>query len=304
MRITLLCGGPGPEREVSLIGGRAVAAALREAGHDVHAADISPADLSALDRPADAIFPVLHGTFGEDGTLQAILESRNLPFVGSGSAASRLGMDKAASKQVWQHHGLPTPAWRVVTEPDRPAAPCVVKSVDGGSSIDVHLCRTADAAAAAVDALLAKHGRAMVEAFVEGTEVTVGILGDQPLPPIRIDAKGGWFDYQSKYAAGGAEHRFDLNLPDAVAAEVSALALKAHRAVGCRDLSRVDFIVDRDHRPFLLEINTLPGFTPRSLLPEAAAKIGIDFPALCDRLARAAANRSGIGPSQTRPAGR
>ena len=293
MRITLLSGGPGPEREVSLVGGRAVAAALREAGHDVYAADISPADLSALDRPADVIFPVLHGTFGEDGALQAVLERRNLPFVGSGSAASRLGMDKAESKSRWTATGLPTPPWRVITKRESPAAPCVVKSVDGGSSIDVHLCRTPEQAVAAVETLLAKHGRALVEQFVEGTEFTVGILHDAPLPPIRIDAKGGWFDYESKYSAGGAEHRFDLNLPDAVAVEVAALALQAHRTIGCRDLSRVDLMVDRENRPFLLEINTIPGFTPRSLLPEAAAKTGIDFPTLCDRLARAAVERGG-----------
>ena len=295
MRITVLSGGPGPEREVSLIGGRAVAAALREAGHDVYAADISPTDLAALDRPADVIFPVLHGTFGEDGALQAILEQRGLPFVGSGSAASRLGMDKAEAKRIWKAAGLPTPPWRVIAEPDSPAAPCVVKSVDGGSSIDVHLCRTADAAAAAVETLLAKHGRAMVEQFVEGTEITVGILNDAPLPPIRIDAKGGWFDYESKYSAGGAEHRFDLNLPPPVIDAVSGLALKAHCALGCRDLSRVDFIVDREHRPFLLEINTIPGFTPRSLLPDAAAKAGIDFAGLCDRLVRTAAGRNKTG---------
>ena len=289
MRITVLSGGPGPEHEVSLIGGRAVAAALREAGHDVYAADISPADLAALDHPADVIFPVLHGTFGEDGALQEILEQRGLPFVGSGSAASRLGMDKAESKRLWKAAGLPTPAWRVIAERESPAAPCVVKSVDGGSSIDVHLCRTADEAAGAVEMLLAKHGRALVEQFIEGTEITVGILNNAPLPPIRIDAKGGWFDYESKYSAGGAEHRFDLNLPQAVIEDVSGLAIEAHRALGCRDLSRVDFIVDREHQPFLLEINTIPGFTPRSLLPDAAAKAGVNFVRLCDQLVRNAA---------------
>ena len=143
MKVTVLLGGPSAEREVSLVSGRAVADGLRQMGHDVFESDISPTDLRGLDHPADVIFPVLHGEFGESGELQEILEARNLPFVGSGSKASRLGMDKVATKKAWEAAGLPTPPYRVVTSPDEaiPQEPCVVKAIASGSSIDVHVCR-------------------------------------------------------------------------------------------------------------------------------------------------------------------
>ena len=305
MRVTVLRGGPSSEREVSLKSGAAVADALRQAGHDVFESDVSPDDLSGLDRPADAVFPVLHGRFGESGELQAILEGRRIPFVGSGSAASRIGIDKHATKAVWRDAGLPVPADRLVTSSDDLAsldlpAACVVKALGGGSSIGVSVFRDAaaesDKVRKTIAGIVAADGRAMVEEFVEGVELTVGVLFDRPLPPIRIAAPaGGFFDYQSKYAAvGGAEHHFDLGLPDDVSRVVSDLALRAHRAVGCRDLSRVDAIVRRDgdaYRPFLLEVNTLPGFTSRSLLPEAAARAGVPFVELCSRLVEAAAGR-------------
>ena len=308
MRVTVLRGGPSSEREVSLKSGAAVAAALREGGHDVFESDVSPDDLTGLDRPADAVFPVLHGRFGESGELQAILEERRkIPFVGSGSAASRVGIDKHATKAVWRDAGLPVPADRLVTGDDDVAsidlpAACVVKALGGGSSIGVSVFRDARADAATVRETIAEivadDGRCLVEAFVAGTELTVGVLFDAPLPPIRIAAPaGGFFDFQSKYAAvGGAEHHFDLQLPGDVTRVLGDLALRAHRAVGCRDLSRVDVIVERsgdEYRPFLLEVNTLPGFTSRSLLPEAAARAGVPFVELCSRLVGAAAARGG-----------
>lgn len=298
MRITVLRGGPSAEREISLISGRAVADGLRQGAHDVFESDISPADLSGLDRPADVIFPVLHGQFGESGELQEILERRGLKFVGSGSRASRIGMDKIATKEVWKAAGLPTPPWRVVTREDTiPIVEhsCVVKAIGSGSSIDVYVCKApAEAPAQAADAVgkvLARHDRAMVEAFIDGTELTVGILEETALPPIHIVPKSEFFDFQAKYKSADTEHRFDTGLPDALVEEVRSLALRAHQAVGCRDLSRVDVMVDRQNRPYLIEINTLPGFTPKSLLPEAAARVGIPFVELVDRLARRAAGR-------------
>ncbi len=304
MHITVLAGGPDPEREVSLTSGRAVAAGLIDAGHTVHLADATPDDLSALDLPCDVVFPAMHGAWGEGGPLQAELETRGLNFVGSDSVAAAVGMSKVATKLAWQAAGLPTPAFRHVTRPglERVPGPCVVKAATGGSSIDVFLRPTIAEGEAdvrePVDYLLAKYGEALVEQLVPGHEMTVGILFDEPLPPIWIDSAGtaaGWFDYKAKYSDGQAAsaHRFDLppELSPAAARDLQALCLEAHRTIGCRDLSRVDVMLDADGRPFLLEINTMPGFTGRSLLPDAARHAGIGFSALCDRLAHVAADR-------------
>ena len=264
LAVTVLAGGPSNERDVSLTSGRAVAAALKDAGYMVRLADVTPDDLSALDAPADVVFPVLHGEWGESGELQAILEARGVPFVGSGSVASRLGMDKVATKRAWLTAGLPTPHFQDLTSPVLKAVPgpCVVKPVSGGSSIDCFLKRCEPEGNCDVEGptnfLLAKYGRCMVEQLVDGYELTVGILFDQPLPPIWIDpGDGQWFDYQSKYSPDGAIHRFDLP-PVVDVAEVQQICLEAHRVVGCRDLSRVDLMLDRAGRPWLLEINTMP----------------------------------------------
>ncbi len=304
MQITVLCGGPSAEREISLVSGNAVADALRKAGHEVFVSDISPDDLSGLDHPADVIFPVLHGAFGESGELQEILEARDLAFVGSGSAASRLGMDKIAAKQKWAAAGLPTPAWDVLNKASATPAtplPAVVKAIDSGSSIDVFICKTADAARGAIDALVGKHGQCMVEQFIEGPELTVGLLEGRALPPIRIETSREFFDFKAKYTKGGARHSFELNLPDALVEECKSLAEQANRLLGCRDLARVDIMIDQaTQRPYLLEINTIPGFTPVSLLPEAAGKTGISFEQLVDRLARLALKRAGASAVGTR----
>jgi D-alanine-D-alanine ligase len=299
MKVTVLSGGPSAEREVSLVSGKAVIDGLRSMGHEVFASDISPADLSGLDHPADVIFPVLHGQFGESGELQEILEQRGIPFVGSGSKASRLGMDKVATKKAWEAAGLPTPPYRVLTAADRPFAQvpysCVVKAIDSGSSIDVFVCKApAELPAQAQEAMekvVQKHGRALVETFISGPELTVGLLEEQPLAPIRIVPKRGFFDYEAKYRAADTEHRFDTGLPPAVVERCRELARKANAVVGARDLARIDIMLDEEHNPYLLEINTLPGFTPKSLLPEAAKHAGIEFGPLVDRLVRRAYQR-------------
>ncbi len=299
MKVTVLCGGPSAEREVSKVSGRAVIEGLRLAGHEVFGADINPNDLSALDHPADVIFPVLHGAFGESGELQEILESRGLAFVGCGSAASRIGIDKAKTKQVWLAAGLPTAPFEViradsydpVTGPAAIAPPCVVKAIDSGSSIDVFICKDRPAMLDACRRVLASHPRAMVERFIDGIELTVGILEEKPLDPIRITTTREFFDYTAKYEGNFARHHFDTHLDESRVRQVRELARRAHEALGGRDLSRIDMILDAEQRPFLLEINTMPGFTPKSLLPEAAAHAGIEFPQLVDRLVRRAKNR-------------
>jgi len=296
MRVTVLYGGPSAEREISLISGRAVIDGLKQAGHDVFPSDVSPTDLSGLDHACDVIFPVLHGQFGESGELQEILEQRGIPFVGSGSKASRLGMDKVATKEAWQRAGLPTPAWRVVTgvngTPPIPGS-CVVKAIASGSSIDVFVCKApAECEAQAVSAIrtvCAKHGRALVEQYVSGPELTVGLLEEKPLAPIRIVPKNEFFDFQAKYKSNATEHRFDTGLDADLVQRCQELARQANEIVGARDLARIDIMIDeRTRDPYLLEINTLPGFTPKSLLPEAAAHSGISFVQLVDRLVKRA----------------
>lgn len=299
MRVTVLYGGPSAEREVSLVSGRAVIEGLKSMGHEVFPSDVSPTDLSGLDRPADVIFPVLHGQFGENGELQEILEQRGLPFVGSGSKASRLGMDKVKTKQAWEKAGLPTPPYKVITAADKPFPEvpysCVVKAIDSGSSIDVFVCKApAELPAKALEAMehvVARHGRALVEKFIDGVELTVGLLEEKPLAPIRIVPKREFFDYEAKYKASDTEHRFNTGLPERVVEQCRDLARAANAVVGARDLARVDIMLDREHHPYLLEINTLPGFTPKSLLPEAAKHAGIDFGPLVDRLVRRAYER-------------
>jgi D-alanine-D-alanine ligase len=298
MKVTVLYGGPSAEREVSLISGKAVIDGLRSMGHDVFASDVSPTDLSGLDRSADVIFPVLHGQFGESGELQEILEQRGLAFVGSGSKASHLGMNKVDTKRAWERAGLPTPAYRVIRrgEPvgEIPGS-CVVKAIDSGSSIDVYLCKAAAEMPAqareAIDRVLARHEHVLVEQFIDGVELTVGLLEEKPLAPIRIVPKREFFDYEAKYKASDTEHRFDTGLPAKVVETCRELARRANEVVGARDLARVDIMLDREHNPYLLEINTLPGFTPKSLLPEAAKHAGIEFGPLVDRLVRRAHTR-------------
>jgi len=291
MRVTVLYGGPSVEREVSLVSGKGVIEGLRAAGHEVFGSDISPTDLSGLDHAADVIFPVLHGAFGESGELQEILEQRRLPFVGSGSVASRLGIDKVATKEIWRRAGLPTPAWEVITRA-APATtlggPCVVKPIDSGSSIDVAICHSRMETDLACDALLVKHKRALVERFIDGIELTVGLLEEEPLDPIRIVVKRQFFDFEAKYKGCGTEHHFDLDIPDDISERCRELAREANRVMGCRDLARVDIMLDKNLEPYLLEINTLPGFTPTSLLPDAAQHRGISFAQLVDRLVRRA----------------
>lgn len=302
MQITVLYGGPSAEREVSLVSGRAVADGLRAAGHEVFECDIRPDDLSALDKPCDVVFPVLHGEWGEDGQLQEILENRHIPFVGSGSHASRLGMNKLDTKQAWEDAGLPTPPYvlAVKQHPDsvrslnRIGAPAVAKAISSGSSIGVYVCKTQPELREACEKLLNEQGRVLVEKFIEGIELTVGILEGKALSPIQIVSKAAFFDYDAKYKSAETEHRFETGLPEDLIAKIKTHAEKANEVVGARDLARIDVMVDAGNNPYLIEINTMPGFTPKSLLPEMAAHDGVPFAQLVDRLVHRAKERGGI----------
>lgn len=291
LAITVLSGGPSSEREVSLKSGRAVAAALESLGHHVTVCDIGPDNLKALDIPADVVFIALHGAFGEDGRVQRLLEERGLCYTGSDAAASALAMDKVATKIRFIENQVPTPRFDVVAADrvDRVvetwSMPVVVKPIGEGSSIDIQIIRDSQKLRSELQRLTKAYGRCMIEQFINGVELTVGVLGDQALPPIEIRTKREFYNYEAKYFDNDTEYRFDVDLPLAVIAEVQALSVQAHKALGCRHFSRVDWLVDREtHQPYALEVNTIPGFTDHSLLPKAAGRVGLKFPQLCQRM--------------------
>lgn len=298
LKITVLYGGPSSEREVSLKSGAAVASALESLGHDVHRVDLKPDDLSALDRPADMVFIALHGAFGEDGKLQAILEQRGIRYCGSGSAASALAMDKVAAKCRFIEWQVPTPAFDVVTADridrvlESRTPPVVVKPVAEGSSVDCCIAPDGASFRSLLAELTARYPRCLVEQYIKGVELTVGILGDEALPPIQIRTRRSFYDYQAKYIDNDTEYLFDIDLPKSVIERVQALSVRAHQALGCRDFSRVDWMIDgQTHEPYALEVNTIPGFTDHSLLPKAAGRVGLDFAALCQRIVDLACQR-------------
>lgn len=294
LTVLVLGGGPDRERPVSLKSAAAVAAALREAGHTVIESDIGPGNESPLDGRFDVVFPVLHGRFGEGGPLQRMMDARGLRYVGCKARAAATAMDKCASKQMAERHGVPTPPYQLVgprkaVELDLPV---VVKPLTDGSSIGVHICRTDEQLDAARAELHRSHAYLLAERFVPGREVTVGIVDEQPLAPIQITPapEAGFYDYEAKYDRDDTRYSFDVQPPPLVE-EVQRHAMTVFRAIGCRHLSRVDFMVDADNRPWFLEINTMPGFTSHSLVPMAAAKAGLSMAALCDKLVRLAMKR-------------
>jgi D-alanine-D-alanine ligase len=291
LKITVLSGGPSSEREVSLKSGRAVAAALTSIGHDVYLADISREDLSSLDRPMDMVFIALHGAFGEDGQLQQILEDRGIRYCGSGPQASAMAMDKSAAKARFMQVGVPTPLFEVVTRDNLEhvivqwSPPAVVKPLCEGSSVDCVIVHEGGDLAEPIRREIGVYGRCMVERFVKGAELTVGVLGNEALPPIQIRPKREFYDYRAKYLDNDTEYLFNIDLPVSVLAEVRDLSVRAHQALGCRDCSRVDWIVEESTgRPFVLEVNTIPGFTDHSLLPKAAQRAGLSFAELCQKI--------------------
>ena len=298
--ITVLAGGPSAEREVSLQSGAAIAAALVRLGHKVTVHDIAPENLAALDVPADFVFIALHGTFGEDGQVQELLSRRGLAFCGSDAASSALAMNKAATKARLVEAGLPTPRYHVYHHRHNRhnlscwRLPVVIKPVASGSSVDTYIARDAFSFQSMLARVAARHGLALIEQYVHGPELTVGVLGYQPLPVCQIRTRREFYDYQAKYVDDDTEYLFDIDLPDELLRRIQRLSVKAHRAIGCSDFSRVDWMVDqRTQEPYVLEINTIPGFTSHSLLPKAAARVGVSFDQLCDRIVQLGRDRAG-----------
>jgi D-alanine-D-alanine ligase len=282
-KITVLKGGISSEREVSLRTGAAVELALRELNFEVIVRDLQSADVD-LKEISGPIFICLHGTFGEDGELQSRLEQAGIPFTGSSSHACRLAFDKLAAKEKFIQAGVPTPrggAWTGTTEW---ALPCVMKPVAEGSSVGVCLARTPAEWDKAREESLRSGRRMMVEDLITGREVTVGILGDKALPVVEVRTKEGFFDYTNKYTAGRTEHLCPAEFSQQRTEEIQRAALAAHRALGCQVYSRVDVMVPEQGSVQVLEVNTIPGMTEVSLLPDAARAAGIAFPELCRRI--------------------
>jgi len=301
--ITVLMGGPSRERAVSLDSGRAVAEALARRGHRVTTADIGPDNVAALDREGiEVVFIALHGAFGESGDVQRLCEERGLVYVGSAARASELAMDKARSKRLFRRAHLATPDWVVVDRATASAArsaavaeigaPCVCKPLDGGSSVDVTVAHDDAARDAALEALLDAYGLAMVERYVAGREMTVGILADRPLPVVEVRTRRAFYDWAAKYDDDATEFIIAPPLPASVAEHLRAAGLTAHKALGCKDFSRVDFILDDGGTAWVLEVNTIPGFTSHSLLPKAAGAMNVPFDQLCEQIVHLALARA------------
>jgi D-alanine-D-alanine ligase len=289
-RVGVLMGGPSSEREVSLESGRNVLQALQQRGHDAVGLDwTAGCDLGRLLREArtTVVWNALHGTYGEDGCVQGTCEILGLPYTGSGVLASALAMDKVASKRLFQVAGLRVPRWEVASDEAAARAfglPCVLKPSCEGSSVGVSIVRDAAALPAAFAAARRGRGVVLCEEYVKGREVSVGILEERPIGTVEIRPQVEFYDYQAKYQRDDTQYLCPAPFAPAVTARLVAAGETAHRTLGCRGYSRVDFLVDDAGGCFLLEVNTLPGMTSHSLIPKMAAQVGIDYPALCERI--------------------
>ncbi len=292
MNILLIAGGWSAEREVSLNGAKNIATALEENGHNITHFDLSQNfdSLISVAKEHDFAFVNLHGVPGEDGLVQCMLEAANVPYQGSGAAASFLSLHKAATKQIYRMQGIPTPDWEFL--PNIPPRewqpsfdyPIFAKSNTGGSSLLLFRTNNKQELDAAIEEIISSGCDVLLEPSIEGIDTTCGVLGDVALPPILIRPRGVFFDYASKYESGGAEEICPAPLPPKLNAKMQELALKAHSSLGLSGYSRTDFVLTTTGELYTIETNTLPGMTSTSLIPQEAAAINISFIQLLERL--------------------
>jgi len=311
-KIAVLMGGRSLEREVSLASGQRVFEALEALGYRALPLDVTPDLVDTLrNGKPDAVYIALHGKFGEDGTVQEALEFLGIPYTGPGVIASTFAWDKALSKRLFASQDIPTPAWATFTSdafkemgaasaldlvPERIGGfPVCVKPSKQGSALGLSKVEDAEHLPDSLLSALSFGEAAVVEKWIDGTEIAVAVLdgpkGPEVLPSVEMVAKSGVFDYSAMYTVGETDYYCPARLDAEVASEVAGLAKKCHEVLGCRDVSRTDMVVDAHGRPFVLEVNTSPGMTETSLLPMAAAAVGVDFPQLVGRLVRAALDR-------------
>lgn len=304
IHVAVLAGGPDAEREVSLMSGREIAAAINTAGRfaaQLHIIErLSAADLTAIE--GDVIFPALHGPWGEGGPLQRLLEADGRPFVGAGGEAAEIAMDKMRTKEVSARIGVATPPACVLLSIDDSCAiepPLVLKPIDDGSSVDVLICRSAEEVRAGRAQLHPRRRRLMAEKFIPGRELTVGLVGDRVGSLIEIIPTVEFYDYEAKYTRDDTRYTVNPDLPAEHAQQIKDDALRLYRAIGCRDLARIDFRYDDVTDParprwWMLEVNTMPGFTSHSLVPMGEAAGGVPMPQLCTRLVEMALRRGSV----------
>jgi len=300
-RVAVLMGGWSAERQVALWSGKNVVEALQRCGVDVHGVDVAtPEILLGLGREGfDRVFNIMHGTGGEDGTVQAVLDLLKLPYPGSGVLASALAMDKLRSKRIWKAEGLPTPDFMVLQTvgdarfaAERFGYPHIVKPSADGSSVGVNKVKSADRIEHAYADAVGPGRVVIAEQFIAGGEYTCAMLGGQALPLIRIEPDGEFYDYHAKYISDNTKYHCPVGLEPAHEQRLQDICTRAFNALGARDWGRVDFMMDAQGQPWLLEINTLPGMTSHSLVPMAARAHGIEFDELCWRLLETTVGRT------------
>lgn len=298
MNVALLAGGSSGERDISLASGQGAREALEEAGFNVMVLDPAvKSDLEALlDGQFDVAFICLHGRYGEDGTIQGLLEVLGLPYIGSGVWSSALAIDKSKTKVFYEHYGIPTPKSVTLYDPKamtgaeliaRVGSPCVVKPANEGSALGVYIVKEPTEVEEALTAAFALDSEVLVETYISGTELTVSVIGnDDPkaLPIIQIVPANEFYDFESKYAPGGSQHLCPAPLSAEDTARIQKIAVAAHKTLGCRGVSRTDIIMDENGDCWTLETNTVPGMTSTSLLPDAGRAAGYSFPELCTKL--------------------
>ena len=292
-KIAVLMGGPSAEREISLQSGQAVLEALQASGFDAVGIDARDAKVlgELQQQDVDAVFIALHGRWGEDGVMQGALEVLGLPYTGSGVLGSAIAMDKLRCKQLWRGIGLPTPDYLVLNEEQdleraatRIGFPLAVKPAREGSSIGISKATSRDALQQAWQTARQLDDVVLAEQWIEGTELTAAILGGESLPLIRLEAAGEFYDYEAKYISDDTGYICPCGLPAEQESALQVLAMQAFTATGCSGWGRVDLMLDAAQRPWLIEVNTVPGMTSHSLVPMAAAQHGLDFAALCVRI--------------------
>ncbi|MCY4093610.1 MAG: D-alanine--D-alanine ligase [Gammaproteobacteria bacterium] len=308
MKVAVIGGGTSPEAEVSRVSAIQVVEGLKPR-HEATYIEFD-AGLHAVLQNVDpeVVFPVLHGVPGEDGSIQGYLEVLGIPFVGSGMTASALAIDKYQAKCVWRENNIPVLPMKLIDKESYSAAICqeiehtlghsvAIKPRAQGSALGVRLLQEGGDVGTAIEEALETHDQLLVEPFTKGREITVAVLERDGIPSalpiieIQVLADGEWYDFTNRYKTGASQHILDPPMPSECAAALKNYAVRAHRILGCRDLSRADFIVDEHAHPWLLEINTIPGMTPTSLFPDAARGDGMGFPDLMDLLVTNAFSR-------------
>jgi len=286
MPVALMMGGPGTERDVSLRSGAAVAGALRKCGALITEMDVTGPGFK-IPEGTRLVFNIIHGTFGEDGELQSLLDSMGVPYTGENAEGSRLAFDKIETKIRFDRAGVPTAPWKSLRRGESygNGFPCVVKAPRQGSSVGVHIVDAPEGMDAALGDCFQYGDCVLVEEFFKGRELTVGVLGNTALPIVEIVPHEGFYDYEHKYTKGASEYHVPAAISPELTARIQGVALDACRALDLRVYSRVDILLAPDEQLNVLEINTIPGMTETSLLPKAAAVAGIDFPALCEEIA-------------------